>query len=140
MHKLRIFLTSTLLLLVWSISVNAQSNSWPLSPDLPGSRQAVAGHFMAFAQGYAASQGYRISSISQNQLFSRLAARAPQLASSRDAQIAAEEGLIRFVDAMIAAEGASGGLPSTPDSYVVIGERNFLAALGRLCPIWPVCD
>lgn len=120
--------------------VKAQDNSWPLSPGLIISQEAVASHFLAFAQGYAASRGYRISEVSQRQLFGELLNRAPALASSRDAQIAAEEGLIRFVDAMIAAGGASPGSPFAPDSYGVVGERNFAQALRSLCPIWPVCD
>lgn len=138
MSTLRTVLVSVVLLFQLSYAVSAQNNSWPYSPSLPSSREAVAGHFMSFAQGYAASRGYRISDVSQRQLFRQLLDRAPELASSRDAQIAAEEGLIRFVDAMIAASGTQPGF--SPRSAVVIGERTFGEALRRLCPIWPVCD
>lgn len=119
---------------------SSQSNSWPRSVDLPNDGEAIASHFVGFVQGYAASRGYRVSEISQKELFERLNDRANDLMNNKEAQLDAEAGLMKLVDTMIRLSNDPPGQRLDPSSFTILGERSFFPALSSLCPLWPICS
>lgn len=118
----------------------SQSNSWPRASSLPDIDNEVASHFLGFVQGYAASRGYRISEISQRELYDSLSDEAFRLSVNRDEQFEAEAALMLLVDTMIELSGQQPGFRGDPSSFTVLGESSFFPALSRLCPIWPICN
>lgn len=105
-------------------------------------RTSPAAVLFGYARGYARGRGYVIGDGAQQMLRQalddRLGARlAGGEGEAGELVLAAEKGIVRLVDAMIDARDEVYQGDELRSN--VIGESTFMAALARICPLFPFC-
>ena len=125
--------------------VSLQSLAYSQSPNdvffsqIEDGNALPANYFLGYAEGYAASRGYRLSNVSRGDIFQRLLKHADVIRKDPKAQDHTKTALARLIEAMIAASDVRRGDPRVPGTLGRLGEDTLSAAVTSLCPLWPIC-